>query len=48
MMAVRGLDVLWIRSSFSLVFVVAVASGSKNGMLNCFTAYRFTLWSEHT
>ena len=42
MMAAQGLDVLWIRSFISLVFFVAVASGSKNGMLHCSMLCRFT------
>ena len=32
MMAAQGLDVLWIRSSFSLVFFVMAVYGSRNGM----------------
>ena len=31
MMAAQGLDVLWIRSSLSLIFLAIVASGTKNG-----------------
>ena len=31
MMAARCLDVLWIRSSFSLVFFAIAASGTRNG-----------------
>ena len=34
MMAAQGLDVLWIRSSFSLVFFVIAASGTRNGTSN--------------
>ena len=32
MMAAQVLDVLWIRSSFSLVFFVVAASGANSGM----------------
>ena len=32
MMAAQGLDVLWIQSSFSLVFLVLFTSGADNGM----------------
>ena len=33
MMAAQGSDLLWIRSSFSLVFFVITATGAKNGTL---------------
>ena len=33
MMAAQCSDVLWIRSSVSLVFFVITAHGAKNGML---------------
>ena len=32
MMAAQGLDVLWIQSSFSLIFLVLFTSGADNGM----------------
>ena len=33
MMAAQGLDVLWTRFSFPVIFFVVVASGSNNGTL---------------
>ena len=35
MMAAQGSDALWIRSSFSLVFFVITAAGTKNGTSYC-------------
>ena len=32
MMAAQGLDVLWNQLSFSLIFFIMAASGTRNGM----------------
>ena len=45
MMAARCLDVLWIRSSFSLIFFAIAASGTRNGtffLLLCIN--RLSVW----